>query len=56
MKEAVLKALRSGWHILGSELERFEKEFATMGAKHCIGINSGIDALIGINIEKVKNL
>ncbi len=46
-EEAVLKALRSGWYILGPELEKFEKEFASyLGVKYCIGLNSGTDALI----------
>ncbi|MBO4400890.1 MAG: DegT/DnrJ/EryC1/StrS family aminotransferase [Selenomonadaceae bacterium] len=45
--EAVaLRALRSGWYILGTELENFEREFAEyLGAKFCIGVNSGLDAL-----------
>ena len=43
---AALKALRSGWYILGPELEAFEKEFAIyIGSKHCVGLNSGLDAL-----------
>ena len=46
-EEAALRALRSGWYILGPELEAFEKEFASyMNVKHCIGVNSGTDALI----------
>ena len=46
-EEAALRALRSGWYILGPELEAFEKEFAScMGAKYCVGLNSGTDALI----------
>lgn len=46
-EEAALRALRSGWYILGPELEAFEKEFALyMNVKHCIGVNSGTDALI----------
>ena len=46
-EEAALRALRSGWYILGPELEKFEKEFAAyLGVKHCIGVNSGTDALI----------
>lgn len=46
-EEAALRALRSGWYILGPELEAFEKEFAAfMGAKYCVGVNSGTDALI----------
>lgn len=46
-EEAALRALRSGWYILGPELEAFEKSFAKyLGVKHCIGLNSGTDALI----------
>lgn len=46
-EEAVLRVLQSGWYVLGPELERFEKAFAEyQGVKHCIGLNSGTDALI----------
>lgn len=46
-EEAALRALRSGWYILGKELEAFEKEFANfVGRKYCVGLNSGLDALI----------
>lgn len=46
-EEAALRALRSGWYILGPELGKFEQDFAAkMGAKYCIGVNSGTDALI----------
>lgn len=46
-EEAALRALRSGWYILGAEVEAFEKEFAGyLGVKHCITVNSGTDALI----------
>ena len=45
-EEAALKVLRSGWYILGREVENFEKEFAKyLGAKFCVGVNSGLDAL-----------
>lgn len=44
---AVLRAMRSGWYILGKELEDFENKFAEyMGTKYCVGVNSGLDALI----------
>ena len=44
---ATLRALRSGWYIMGKELETFEGEFGDyLGMKHCIGLNSGLDALI----------
>lgn len=46
-EEAALRALRSGWYILGKELEAFEETFAHyQGVPYCIGINSGTDALI----------
>lgn len=45
-EEAALRALRSGWYIMGRELERFEAQFAEyLGVKHCVGLNSGLDAL-----------
>ena len=41
-----LDVLRSGWYILGKEVEAFEKEFADyIGAKYCVGLASGLDAL-----------
>ena len=41
-----LEVLRSGWYILGKELKYFEQEFAEyVGAKHCVGLASGLDAL-----------
>ena len=43
---AALRALRSGWYIMGKELETFEAQFASyLGEKHCVGMNSGLDAL-----------
>lgn len=45
-EEAVLRVLRSGWYILGSELTKFETDYASyMGVKHCIGVGNGLDAL-----------
>lgn len=43
---AYLKVMESGWLILGKEVSSFEKEFADFtGAKHCIGVGNGLDAL-----------
>ena len=43
---AYRRTMESGWYILGNEVEAFEKEFAAYcGAKHCIGVGSGLDAL-----------
>lgn len=45
-ESAALRVLRSGWYILGHEAENFEQEFADyLGAKFCVGVNSGLDAL-----------
>ena len=46
-EEAALRVLRSGWYILGKEVQQFEEEFAAYtGRKYCVGLNSGLDALI----------
>lgn len=46
-EDAALRALNSGWYILGKEMVEFEKEFAAWaGVKHCVALNSGTDALI----------
>lgn len=45
-EQKALEVLRSGWYVLGKEVENFEKEFASyLGAKHCVGLASGLDAL-----------
>lgn len=39
--------LNSGWYILGNNVKNFEIDFAQYHfAKYCIGVNSGLDALI----------
>ncbi len=43
---AALRVLRSGWYVLGPEVEAFEQEFAAYtGRRYCVGVNSGLDAL-----------
>lgn len=45
--EAVLNTLKSGYYILGKEVEIFENNFSNfIGSKYCVGLNSGLDALI----------
>lgn len=45
-EEKALEVLRSGWYVLGREVEAFEKEFAAYtGARHCVGLANGLDAL-----------
>ena len=41
------ETLESGWYILGKNVDRFESEFASYcGVAHCVGVASGLDALI----------
>lgn len=45
-EDKAIKVLRSGWYVLGNEVSSFEKEFAAYtGAKYCVGLASGLDAL-----------
>ena len=45
-EQKALEVLRSGWYVLGKELENFEQEFAAyLGVSYCIGVASGLDAL-----------
>jgi dTDP-4-amino-4,6-dideoxygalactose transaminase len=51
LEDAAVRVIRSGWYILGQEVATFEAEFAShVGAKHCIGVANGLDALI-LSIE-----
>ncbi len=44
---AAARVLDSGWYVLGHEVEAFEREFASyLGARWCVGLNSGLDALL----------
>lgn len=46
LEHKALEVLRGGWYVLGREVEAFEEEFARyVGAKHCVGLASGLDAL-----------
>jgi len=51
LEAAAARVIRSGWYVLGQEVSSFEAEFARyVGAKHCIGVANGLDALI-LSIE-----
>jgi dTDP-4-amino-4,6-dideoxygalactose transaminase len=40
------RVMESGWFIGGEEVESFEREFAAYcGAKYCVGLGNGLDAL-----------
>lgn len=44
--DATQNVIRSGEYILGQHVKRFEMAFSMYtGAKHCLGVNSGTDAL-----------
>ncbi|WP_103628996.1 DegT/DnrJ/EryC1/StrS family aminotransferase [Campylobacter concisus] len=46
-KESFNDFLNSGWFILGDQVKKFEENFASFcNVKHCIGVASGLDALI----------
>ncbi len=46
-KKVFSSTLDSGWFILGNNVKKFEEEFAAYtGTKFCVGVNSGLDALI----------
>ena len=49
------RVMDSGWYLLGGELESFEQEYAAYcGAKHCVGVGSGLDALhLGLRAWKI---
>ena len=45
-KKKACEVLDSGWYILGKEVSAFEEEWANyIGAKYCVGLASGLDAL-----------
>ena len=47
LDEAFRRVMRSGWFILGEEVRAWEEEFAGYcGGAHCVGVASGLDALV----------
>ncbi len=54
LEVAASRVIRSGWYVLGREVDAFEQEFAQyLGTKHCIGVANGLDALI-LSIEALN--
>ncbi|MDP3684127.1 MAG: DegT/DnrJ/EryC1/StrS family aminotransferase [Ignavibacteria bacterium] len=56
-KTSFEKTLSSGWYILGKNVKQFEEGFAAYNqSKYCVGVTSGLDALIlslkAFNFEK----
>jgi dTDP-4-amino-4,6-dideoxygalactose transaminase len=61
LEAAATRVIRSGWYVLGQEVSAFEAEFAQyVGAKHCIGVANGLDALIlsieGLDLPKGSDI
>lgn len=56
-EEKALEVLRSGWYILGKEVQAFEAEFAQhLGTRFCVGLASGLDALyLGMRALGITN-
>jgi dTDP-4-amino-4,6-dideoxygalactose transaminase len=52
---AMERVIRSGWWILGKEVEAFEKEWcAWSGCAHSVGVGNGMDALeIGLRVLEI---
>ena len=45
--QAFQSVLESGWYILGTKVKEFESKFSHFtSSKHCVGVASGLDALI----------
>ena len=43
---AAERVIRSGWYVLGSEVQAFEKQWAARcGMAHCLGVGNGMDAI-----------
>lgn len=55
-KKAFADVAKKGYYILGQYLDKFENEFADYcGVKNCIGVASGLDALIiSLKIFRIK--
>jgi len=54
LEAAASRVIRSGWYVLGQEVTAFEREFALfIGAKHCVGVANGLDALI-LSLEALE--
>ena len=46
IESAMLTSMRSGWYILGPDVEVFESDFAAYcNSSHCVGVANGLDAL-----------
>ncbi len=54
---AVERVFRSGWFILGTEVQQFEKAWAKFcGARFCAGVGNGMEAIeLGLRVLDIGN-
>lgn len=54
-EQKAIEVLRSGWYVLGNEVDSFEKEMAKyVGSKYCIGVDNGLNAIaLGIKALEI---
>ena len=57
LDKSYFETMSSGYYILGSKVKEFENNFSKfVGAKYCVGVASGLDALTialkSLNLEK----
>lgn len=46
LDEAYARVMESGWYVLGTEVEEFEKEWAAYcGVRRCVAVGNGLEAL-----------
>lgn len=46
LKKIAIQTIEKGWYVLGEQVTKFEKEFATFtNTKHCVGVANGLDAI-----------
>lgn len=46
-EKKAIEVLRSGWYVLGKEVEVFEQMFSEyVGTKYCIGVDNGLNAIM----------
>lgn len=46
LSQSIQNIVNSGWYLLGNEVKKFEDNYANfIGAKYCIGVANGLDAL-----------
>lgn len=46
-EKKAIEVLRTGWYVLGKEVENFEKEYSNkLGANYVVGVDNGLNAIV----------